>query len=66
MKHLIAYTLIIIVFSSLLIYKTHQYNEMVFNYEQELRVDHTLMMACEARLMYFEDLLRTNNIFFAG
>lgn len=64
MKHLIFPILVVVIAAGWLTYKDAQYDQMVFEYEQELRMWHEIEKAYEARLMYLEMVLEDNEIKF--
>jgi len=62
MKHYAFYMIVLIVASAWLVYKDYQYDKMVFEYEQELRVQHEYWKACDATRMYLEHVVEENGI----
>jgi hypothetical protein len=62
MKKFIFPILVVIIAAGWLTYKDAQYDRMVFEYEQELRMWHEIEKAYEARLMYLEMVLDDNGI----
>lgn len=61
-KNILFAIIVLAISAGWLTYKDYQYDQMVFEYEQELRVQHEYLKACDAVRMYQENLLEKNNI----